>query len=513
MCNGFSHDEDRVRQGNGGITNNMDSMDELERLHAQHSASNEPHSTDLDDLLDPKTIKILEEILIRLNYCLNGTLIYPLTHPSVKESVTNLVTALRPFFQITDSLHLKFFNEEIIFQGESLLESSHLSKQLNKLFTDRGIWNFIINRDLNPEEVMSLIHCFRQGDKNNKPLLDDLKRLLSDRNVTHIRIAGEYKSQLMVPGSRYELSKSLYEQGSHLLESAALNAMDQKKFDIGQVRPIVQELIETLGEDPSALLAVSSLKSFDNYLFNHSMNVCILALCMGIYFKLDQSTMVDIGTGALLHDIGKIRIPIEILNKSGPLNEEEWRMIKQHPVEGVKMILHSRYATELPALIIYGHHRRIGGNKGYPVMSRDLKINPFVAIVSVCDTYDAMTTNRPYNSLYMPSGAIAEIKKLAGDYFDPEVVGFFEKVLGAYPIGTLVKLDTGEVGIVLRHNLENVYRPNVKIILNADGSMVDELLLYDLTERDGESETERFLHSIASVVDPLTVSFNIWECL
>lgn len=363
---------------------------------------------------DPWVIKSLEEVVTRLNFALSSHLLYPVGHPVVGEAITKICQMLQPLLKIYPFLTLQFPEEEVLYRGEFLLESSFLSRQLNALFKERGVGSITFYADLKEEEVSSLIRSFYEKDGGAKSDLEVLSRKLEEKNVTHIRFGRPEKASTKKGGSRFDEAKTIYTDGTHLVESVAMEAVSQRVVDVRQVRPMIQDLIDSLMEDNSALLAVSSMKSFDNYLFSHSMNVCILCLSLAIYLKIDTSRLMDIGIGALLHDIGKVFIPPEILRKPGKLSEDEWEIIHRHPIDGAKMILRSRYTTELPALLIYCHHWKFALEDGYPQTRRKFPRIPYVSIVSVCDCYDAMTTNRPYNLKHLPSDALEILKHNAG---------------------------------------------------------------------------------------------------
>ena len=482
-------------------------MDDFEKQRLQPA----PKTSAKKKNLDQKITRDLEEIITRLNFCLNGTHIYSLNHPTVAVAVKQAYEAITPFLEYKPVLSFQFTREDILYDQDPLLEGSHLTQQIYQLFETRGIQYLQFIRGLESSEIQQLIAVFRLGSRDKKPQADELNAYLVQHNIQHIRFGGSHATSPKDSGSRYDVATNLYEEGAKLLESVALNSKDPYHFDVDSVRPIVHNLIEQILDDDTALLTVSSLKSYDNYLFSHSLNVSILSLCFSLYLRLDHSLLLEIGLGALLHDIGKMMIPIEILHKPEPLTDDEWTIMKRHPLEGTRMILHSKHAAGLPALIVFSHHQRVGSDEGYPITRRKMNIHPLVSLVSICDGYDAMTTHRPYGNVYTPSSALAAIKDMAGTVYDPDLVRLFEQMIGPYPIGTLVRLNTGELGIILRHNSEDIRRPYVKVIEDANGNMLKEVLLYDLAEKD--TDELHHLHTILDTVDPQTVPFSVWDCL
>jgi HD-GYP domain-containing protein (c-di-GMP phosphodiesterase class II) len=311
--------------------------------------------------------------------------------------------------------------------------------------------------------------------------------------------------------SRWESAKQIYAATTKLVESTMLTATTEKVVEVDNVKPIVKHIVENLMDDPSILMSLASIKSFDNYLFTHSVNVCILSLAQATHLNLDAEYVLLIGMGALLHDLGKTFVPAEILTKPGKLSDSEWAIMKQHPIEGMKLVHRSKYVTQLPALLIYGHHWKYNFSGGYPTMSRKTEWNRFVGIVTIADCYDAITTSRPYNRLHLPSEAIAIIKKLAGVDFDPLLVKHFDWLLGAYPVGSLVKLNTGEIAIVLQGNPEDPQHPKVRMIKNAQGEKYAEITLIDLSEKD-EIENIYPLY-ITEVIDPEEAHIRVIDYL
>jgi HD-GYP domain-containing protein (c-di-GMP phosphodiesterase class II) len=257
---------------------------------------------------------------------------------------------------------------------------------------------------------------------------------------------------------------------------------------VSKANKVVGIMLNRVGENRAAVLGLASIKSYDEYTSFHSVNVLILSLALGSMLPLDRNALVILGTGALLHDLGKVTIPQNILNKTGPLTSPQWRMMKDHPVKGADILLAQPGVHPLSVTIAYEHHARYD-LRGYPKINGKDCIGLFSRIVEIADVYDAMTTARPYQHARTPEQAIRVLVKDMGTVFDPLLVKVFIDMMGVFPVGTLVRLATGELGIVYEQNEGDVMSPKVKIIRGPDGGEVEPQLvdLVHLKEKIGDT--------------------------
>ncbi|KUO53387.1 MAG: hypothetical protein APF76_09095 [Desulfitibacter sp. BRH_c19] len=225
---------------------------------------------------------------------------------------------------------------------------------------------------------------------------------------------------------------------------------------------VVEKLLENLLQKPDILVSLSDIRSFDDYTFGHSVNVCTLALLTGNALKLPHSSLVQLGTGAILHDLGKILTPKEILNKPGALTDEEFNIIKMHSEDGYNLIREKSTIGNLATSVILQHHERIDGS-GYPSGLKGNKIHLYSKIVGLVDVYDALTADRIYRKAFMPHQAYEMIAGSGDVHYDFEVVKAFLSKIAMYPIGSLVEINTGEVGVVIKTIKGLTHRPIVRI--------------------------------------------------
>lgn len=245
---------------------------------------------------------------------------------------------------------------------------------------------------------------------------------------------------------------------------------------IKQLSSIVDDLITELLYKDSLTYNVLDFKRYDSYTFQHCLNVALLSISTGISIGLSESRLHDLGMAGLLHDIGKMSIPVEILNKPGKLTNEEYEIIKTHPLNAVRQLQNLVSNDILRG--IECHHEKLDGT-GYPYGRKADNIHYYGKILAVCDVYDALTSDRPYRQTVFPNEVIEYIMGCAYTHFDYEVLKHFFKVIVAYPIGTFVKLSNGKLAVVVKNYSENIMRPLIRVI-NLDGTVGDDVdLLYD----------------------------------
>lgn len=255
------------------------------------------------------------------------------------------------------------------------------------------------------------------------------------------------------------------------ISSGKISALSIKKLSF-----VIDNLITELLNKDDLTYNVIDFKNYDSYTFQHCLNVALLSISTGISLGFSEYKLHDLGMAGLLHDIGKTSIPLEILNKPGKLTNEEYEIIKTHPVNAVKQLQHLVPNDVLRA--IESHHEKLDGT-GYPYGRKANNIHYNAKILAASDVYDALTSDRPYRKATFPNEVIEYIMGCADTHFDYEVLKHLIKIIVAYPIGTFVKLSNGKLAVVVKNYPENTMRPLIRLV-NLDGTVGDDLdLLYD----------------------------------
>ncbi len=234
------------------------------------------------------------------------------------------------------------------------------------------------------------------------------------------------------------------------------------RLSVEKLKALIGKLVEDLLLNKSTRVYLTDIRAIDEYTFGHSVNVCVFSLMMGIMLELRKEELVELGVGAILHDIGKVTIDNAVLNKPSELSTQEFEIIKQHPVNGYQLVKQLKGISEASCQVVRDHHERFDG-KGYPNGLKGKKIHLYSRIVAICDVYDALTSNRVYKNKATPHYAIEYLISMGNHQFDYDLVKVFLQNINIYPVGTHVRLKSGEACIVVADNLGWPTRPVVEI--------------------------------------------------
>lgn len=303
-------------------------------------------------------------------------------------------------------------------------------------------------------------------------------RRLKELDVTYIYIEDEITQDIDIPDVVSERAR---------VESIAVakNLMDKvklgKKIDAAQAKKTTNMLVDELCRNHGTLINFVDMRTRTDYLYGHAVNVCILAVMTGISLGYDELRLRDLGVGALLHDIGKVQISQDILNKNGRLTAAEVEEIKKHPWLGFEMLRKNPDISLISAHCAFQHHERYDGS-GYPRGLRGKDIAEYAHIIGIADVYDALTADNAYRPAVPVYEALSIILKAGGTYFDQELVNRFAENIAVYPIGTVVRLNTNEIGVVVDLSKEYKTRPIIRIIIDQNRQQINRLTEIDLSK-------------------------------
>ena len=302
---------------------------------------------------------------------------------------------------------------------------------------------------------------------------------LQNYNISEIYINDEISKDIEVNDVIKDQTRT---EAKGLVKKVMEDYTKNKRFNSDGSKIIVNRIIDELLANRDLIINLSDIKSVDDYTFSHSVNVCVLSLITGIRLGLDQLKLRDLGVGALLHDIGKVMIPEEILKKPSSLTDEEYEQIKEHTVLGYTIVKTDPNVKVTSANVILSHHERYDGT-GYPRQIKGEEIHLFARIVAIADVYDALSSDRAYKKKLKTYEAIEYLNAYGLTFFDNDILQCFIKSIPIYAIGTSVLLSTGEKGIVADTNSNFPTRPIVRIIYQANGTRNSSFEEIDLTNR------------------------------
>jgi len=376
---------------------------------------------------------------------------------------------------------------------------------------------FIINNDDLLEEVKDVCEYVYVDMELSDPNIHGQLQVLANRPVstyidtppkktTHRSDAEEHKNYIQ----RLQQSRASFDKTTQYINKALEDVRLGNSIDTNQAKQLVSELADQVISSSHALVWLTFLKQRDEYTANHCINVCILALSFGRCLEFDKQQLNDVGLGGLLHDVGKMKIPDVILNKPGKLTPDEFEIMKQHPDLGFQLLKNEK---DMPLGVLDSvlHHHERKNAHGYPDKLSGHDIPLLTQVISIVDVYDAVTSDRCYHDGLSPYEALNNIYKWAEKDFDKPLVESFIKCLGIYPIGSLVELDNGLVGVVISASKKARLRPMIMLVLDKNKRPFKQRKILNLANpnwKKGPHATE-----ISNILDPNSYDINIRQII
>jgi putative nucleotidyltransferase with HDIG domain len=435
---------------------------------------------------------LYEELLRRFASGVRAAQLYASDHPLLGRNVDGLLAALKALHQHNPSVTIGIVGRELVVADTPMPRASTGMTELIKRLRDNEIERIAFDKGVTAAEVSGFVHAVAAlGSKTvaEHPL-----------QFPHIhvgRITTEEKRNDGISGDMAAI-RQLYSNAVATAEAVWESAVAEGMPDMPAALQAVDGLAEAVTENRTALVALTAMRNYDNYTFTHMVNVSILTMGQARALGIEGRLLREFGLSALMHDIGKVRTPKEILNKPDKLTDEEFTVMRRHVVDGAEILRRTPEMPILAPVVAFEHHLRMDGT-GYPFGVKRQSLNVGTMLCSISDVYDAMRSQRAYQQAFPTDRILAVLKRNDGTQFDQNLVRRFVQLLGIYPPGNLVRLNTGEVAVVLSVHAPDPYRPRVRVLFDKAGTRLDLPLDRNLWEsvREGTAAD-----NVVSPLDP-----------
>lgn len=426
--------------------------------------------TDFQETLEQRTAESTRDpgqLLRSLAGLKAACVLYPDGHPSIDGHVEQAFLQAQELIGDRQRVEVDILRGIINVDGESQLQASRIYRRVIDELADMGIDSIHVDARVTPGEFRALGEYLARREIEQATSESVAERLASS-GVSHISVGRILPVDSYAPGHQWpEAPEEIFDEGYRESVDKARDAFEHFGRGLAPGADTIQELLEVIvgraAHSGIALSQVLALKSYENLTYLHSVNVTLLSLRLAERIGLKEPTRMALAEAALLHDVGKTRIPIEILTKAGALTDREFREIRGHPRMGAEILIGLEGLSPLTPIVALEHHMGFDGT-GYPDLGPQRMPHPLSQIVSVVDIYESLTGARSYRDPVTPDKACLTLARLSGKALNPALVRAFVSVVTFFPIGTIVRTTLGEVGVVVRTYEDDALHPTISLV-------------------------------------------------
>ncbi len=448
-----------------------------------------PGSGELGDFVDSARLSELgTALLIRLTAMLRTARTYDATNQAFQRQLQELCALVAQLHESEDEIALVAASDYLYLNGVRIRAQAALLPVYHGLMTEferRSLGGFRVLHGVSAGELERFIQLFIAAE--DPMLADRFSQAIAEASIEHIVpvAAADLENSDLERDAEDPLEKSSERRRAKRIfwravlgtKKVLLRAKQSGRPDLRHAKRLVQPLVDSVMKHEYSIVGLTALKDHDEYTYAHCVNVAVLSVSMGQVLGLSRQTLADLGVAALLHDIGKVSIPGDVLRKPSALTPDEWQLMRRHPVEGTKML------TRMPGLssltldsmrVCLEHHMNFD-RTGYPDVALDWGQATLSRIVALADCFDAITAHRAYHR--RPRTSFEALQYLLGPtrvQFDPAVLWAIVRTLGLYPAGSVMQTESGAIALAMSPNPEDLRRPVCRVLVRADGSQVPE---------------------------------------
>jgi len=514
-------------------------------IHEKSLSQKIARGSEARDILDQQMVMLGIQLVTQLNVLIKTSRIYERTNSALDKPVEAMLTLIKTMAH--DQPATLRLQNDFLFLGDSHLkvnaQQMAVATSIIDALNELKIGGITFSLTVESKDLREFAALFVSLDPDNKSV-DDIRKEITARGIVGIELEEQRQLQIRTGietagGTGSGSSKGTGSGPSGNTGSEGTGSADQKtqrkvnakngyakvagsvgtltqssreggSISFKQAKRAIQNIIDLMVDDETAVLGLTTLRCHDQYTHNHSVNVSLLSMALGNRVGYPKVDLADLGLASLFHDVGKCAISLDILNKPGEFTNEEWEIMRTHPTEGVLALIKLRGLSEVPARMAaasFEHHMNYDFS-GYPKLAAPWTQSLSSRIVTIADCYDAMTSSRVYRREPMsPSKALNLMLSKSGKSFDAVLLKLFVNCVGIIPIGSLVMLETSELAVVLKPATDKAQaeRPFVKVITDPQGNSIDHGREVDLTEKN---ETGDFRHEILRLIDNTEYKFD-----
>ena len=415
-------------------------------------------------LVTAPRVQLADELLRSFAATLRSVQLYSKGHPIITRNLGSFSAAIQLLHTLSPRVVIGLIGDEVIVDDTPIAKVEAMGPLIQRL-RQNGLERITIERGVTLDELGRFVEAttaLEHQDAGDQPeaAFAGMPHIRVGRVMVDERTAGELADIATI--------KRMYNEAVTVATDVWNSAQTEGKPDATVAKTMIDGLAQAVAQNRSALLALTTLKNYDNYTFTHMVNVSILTMGQARGLGIDGPLLREFGLAALMHDIGKVRTPLEILNKPDKLTPDEFAIMKRHTVDGAEMLRSTPDIPTLAPVVAFEHHLRLDGT-GYPDGAKRPTLNVGTMLCGIADVYDAMRSQRAYQQAFPTDRILEVLKRNDGKQFDQHLVRRFVQLVGIYPIGNLVRLNTGEVAVVRSIHAPDPYRPQVRVLFNRAG--------------------------------------------
>lgn len=435
-----------------------------------------------------------EKLVRQLAAAVRGASLYSITHPVVMRALEGFTGSALALLQRGPKVAIGCIGDDLVVDGTKLMLKTGASLGgFVRALRDQEIEKITLETGATAADLKGLVEALAGA----KPGLVSVSDWLRTRGVRHVAIGKVAVEDDPAETTGIAAALKVYRSATTIADTLWQMTKAGEQPDPTPARKLIEMLTRMVTKDRTSLMALTALKKQDTYTFTHMVNVAVLTIAQARSLNLSPSLTREFGLAALMHDIGKINTPPEILNKPDKLTKEEFEVMKRHVVDGASILRRTPDMPALAPIVAFEHHLRLD-RTGYPENIVDRELNLCTLVATVADVFDALRSKRAYRE-GLASARVRAIMSEPTGTFHPTLLRRFINIVGMYPSGSLVVLNTDEIGVVTHEHPADPFRPQVRVAFSPHGERLPETRLVNTWERDDRGD---YPYAVVESVDP-----------